>query len=131
MFLLIDNSNDEYLRVVIKLGDKIIVENVAIDGSTGLLDNIDQLLRKNRLTLNELKGVAVVVGQGRFTLTRVAVTLANILAYALHIPVVGALNIKDDWLKKLTIQLSGQYLSARYSAEPNIGTQKIKLATCN
>jgi len=126
MFLLIDNSKDDRLSLVIKAGDINLAGDAPTDDLVGLLENIDKFFKKNRLKINELEGIAVVVGQGRFTLTRIAVTVANTLAYALHIPVAGVMSASEDWVQKLSVQPVGQYISAKYSAEPNIGKPKKK-----
>lgn len=58
-------------------------------GSQVLLPMIVQLLNKNNLTLNDLTAVEVNTGPGSFTGTRVGVTVANTLGFALNLPVNG------------------------------------------
>ena len=129
MFLLINNSDDNQLDVVMRQGEREIAESIKADSGAGLLENIDILFKKHHFKLGDLKGVAVVVGKGRFTLTRIAVTVANTLAYAMRIPVAAIVDSPKDWLNKLSSQPIGRYVSAQYSAEPNIGKQKKKLET--
>lgn len=50
---------------------------------------LEGLLKKAKKRLSDLKGVACVVGPGRFTAVRIGVTFADTLARARGIPVVG------------------------------------------
>jgi tRNA A37 threonylcarbamoyladenosine modification protein TsaB len=67
----------------------------------------------------------VVVGAGSFTSTRVACVVANTFAFVLQIPLL-AISLKQaqnpqKLIPKLLKQKKGNYLSATYSGEPNIG----------
>lgn len=80
------------------------------------------LLAKNGLKLEALSGVAVVVGQGRFTATRVATVTANTLAYSLKIPV-AAVRAFDTALADAALSAAplGRYAHPEYSAAARIG----------
>ena len=56
-------------------------------GSQVLLPMIVKILKKNNLTLKDLTAVEVNCGPGSFTGTRVGVSVANALGFALDIPV--------------------------------------------
>lgn len=91
-----------------------------------LLVILDSFLSKNKKKLSDIAGIAVVVGHGRFTATRIAVTIANTLSYALKIPVVAVLSsnnpeFAENMLKKTK---PGVFVSAKYSGEAHIGGQK-------
>lgn len=126
MLVLIDNSGDG--EIVFFLREKNIwrreVKRTA--GNVSLLENFEQVLSKHKKSVQAVSGIAVVVGLGRFTATRIAVTVANALGYALKIPVV-AVTSADPALaqKKLAKTKPGLYISAKYSAEAHIsGVQK-------
>jgi tRNA threonylcarbamoyladenosine biosynthesis protein TsaB len=93
-----------------------------------LLPSIDRLFKKNKKITADLKGVAVITGPGPFTALRVGITIANTMAFALKISVVG---IKLDEFKntKELIELSyKKFKKAKlkkiaipfYGKEPNI-----------
>lgn len=79
------------------------------DESAKLLPAIRKLLRANRQTFQDLTLLVVVTGPGRFTSTRVAVTVANTLAELLQIPILGI-----DRLQLLAWQ---QWIAARSPAQ--------------
>lgn len=58
-------------------------------GSQVLLPMIVKILKKNKLKFSDLSAIEVNPGPGSFTGTRVGVTVANVLGYALNIPVNG------------------------------------------
>lgn len=91
-----------------------------------LLPAIQNLLSKNNLNLQDLKGIIVFTGEGSFTGLRIGTTVANTLAYSLEIPIVDS--IGKDWLNSGVIKLEktkpGSYVIPRYSSEPNITKPK-------
>ncbi len=123
MYLLIDNSTDQQVVFHYYLDTKWVQADFSLD-KISLIEALDGLLTKKKKTLKDLHGLAVVVGKGRFTATRVATTLANTLAYALVVPVLAV----DSWYENLNNDLAaaprGVYISAKYSAPANIGGQK-------
>lgn len=58
-------------------------------GSQVLLPLINKILKENQMKLVDLSSIEVDLGPGSFTGTRVGVTVANALGYALKIPVNG------------------------------------------
>ena len=58
-------------------------------GSQVLLPMIIKILKKNELDLKDLTAIEVNLGPGSFTGTRVGVSVANALGFALDIPVNG------------------------------------------
>ncbi|MDD2758393.1 MAG: hypothetical protein PHD72_03430 [Patescibacteria group bacterium] len=123
MKLLIDNSLEDQVVFCLSISDgwKKFVFSQTVRPKP-LLVFLEALLSKQKKHLTDLSGVAVVIGRGRFTATRIAVTVANTLAYALAIPVVGVteadFKLVDKKLKQAKI---GVYISAKYSGEANIG----------
>ncbi|MFA6423748.1 MAG: hypothetical protein WCV83_00345 [Candidatus Magasanikbacteria bacterium] len=123
MYLLIDNSLDDKVVFHYCLDTKWVQREFDRTEQI-ILGLLEQLLLEENKQLSDLRGLAVVVGKGKFTATRIAVTIANTLAYSLQIPVVAV----DGWTENLkkNIQASpvGQYVSAQYSAPANIGGVK-------
>lgn len=125
MYILIDNSRDEKITFHFYL-NTIWSQEEFSDNDRDLLENLITSISDQKKQLSDLCGLAVVVGQGKFTATRIATTLANTLAYALKIPVLAV----DSWYKELADDIKatpiGIYVSARYSAPANIGKSKEK-----
>ncbi len=123
MFLLIDPSPQDKVNLFLHLNNNWV--QGSFEASSPLIFSIEEFLGKYKVAVEELKGLAILVGQGRFTATRVAVTVANTLAYALNVP---AIAVKEIDLKNFPSQIAsapaGQYASARYSGPANIGGKK-------
>ena len=127
MYLLVDNSADE--KVIFAYTDGAKWKKVEFirpeNNRVSLLLFLDKLLKKLKYKLSDIGGIAVVVGKGKFTATRIAVTMANTLAYALKIPVIGAVDESGAGLfKKIKTAKPGIYISAKYSAAATIGKRK-------
>lgn len=60
-----------------------------IKASSHLIPLLDELLQKNKITVNDLSFFAVDKGPGAFTSLRVTVTTVNGLAFARQIPLIG------------------------------------------
>ncbi len=68
-----------------------------------LLSRIDEFLNREHLRINDLGGIAVYSGPGSFTGLRIGHSVANALAYGLHIPIVGRTG--NDWARQAVRQL--------------------------
>lgn len=94
MKLFIDTTKREEVKVELwekeKIKDKIIVTQKT--GSQALLPLVVKILKKNKISFEDLSGVNVAIGPGSFTGTRVGIAVANALGYALKIPVNGKLD---------------------------------------
>lgn len=123
MFLLIDNSADEMI-VFHGYVDNSWIQKQYLAQKYSVVGALEQFLRDVNKRLPDLCGLAVVIGKGKFTATRIAVTVANALAYALKVPVLTV----DGWVENLHDRIVempvGQYVSAKYSGEANIGKKK-------
>jgi tRNA A37 threonylcarbamoyladenosine modification protein TsaB len=122
MFMIIDNSEDGKILLTV-LDKKIVQEIVYRSDRPDLLVSLDKAFSKMRAKLKDLKGLGVVVGAGRFTATRLAVTMANTLAYSLNIPVVA---LPKNWdaakaFKNIRQAKPGRYALPKYSGEAHIG----------
>lgn len=129
MFLLIDTSEKDNIQLA--LFDKNILEhqNYSVPNRELLvcIDNEFRVLSSEFL-VKDLEGIMVVVGAGNFTNTRIACVVANTFAYDKQIPLLAIqkeeTNKVQTLISKLLKQKPGHYISATYSAEPNIGKKK-------
>jgi tRNA A37 threonylcarbamoyladenosine modification protein TsaB len=129
MYLLIDPSENNKIHLAL-FDEKVIEHKYYSRRNREILVCIDKLfsgkgIRNKEKGVKNIEGIMVVVGAGGFTSTRVACVVANTFAYVQQIPL---LSIKVEELEKiqklipkLLKQKAGHYLSATYSAEPNIG----------
>lgn len=92
MILYIDTTETKNIVVELKTKEDKTVASLIKDqqrGSQVLLPMIVKILKENKLTLKNISGIEVNPGPGSFTGTRVGVTVANALSFALQIPVNG------------------------------------------
>ena len=123
MFLLLNLSERDLINL--SLFDEKTTCNTSFTGrNKDLLVCIDKFLTKQGLKKENLRGIMVVVGTGGFTSTRISVVIANTFAYILNIPVLAIddkkANDPQKLITKLLKQPIKQYITASYSAEPNI-----------
>lgn len=157
MHLYLDTTDGETIKLALAQGGKVVaVKTVAAKHrqSEKLLREVERLLQKvtvrkvtgsfdssrgrDSLRMTKLlKGIIVTKGPGKFTATRIGVTTANALAYALQIPVAGVTQEEyadvQTWIaagkqalgkKKWSIKLA---VEPQYGGEPNISKPKAKL----
>jgi len=65
---------------------------------------IDTLLQSKQGTLADISGIVVYQGPGSFTGLRIGISVANALAYALSVPIVGAST--DNWIQDGAMRLN-------------------------
>lgn len=91
-----------------------------------LLDQIEKLLARHQAGWAKLTGILVYQGPGSFTGLRIGATVANTVAYACEIPIVGSTS--EDWLNKgldaLQTAKPGRQVLPQYGSEPNISQPK-------
>ncbi len=119
MYLLLDNSDDTEIHFYMSLNNKVVQYDLPFEHKS-LPELLSIILSRVGVGLGDIRGLAVVVGKGKFTATRLAVTFVNTLAFALQIPVVAA-DQSEDWVSKVVAQPVGVYISAQYSGEARIG----------
>jgi len=85
MILSIDSTNN--LKTIIRLGDLELIKEYSKPRDQDVLGLIEQIIKKAKINLKEIKAIKVNVGPGSFTGTRVGVAVANALAFALGIKV--------------------------------------------
>lgn len=127
MYLLIDPSVQDQFTLAF-FDEKQLVTKTVEAKNRVLLQCVDNFLREQQKDAHAVRGIMVVIGEGGFSSTRAAVTLANTFAYALRIPILAA--SKEDVIdpqKKITELIKrapGQYIAPTYSGEPNITKKK-------
>lgn len=124
MYLYIDPSLHDQIHIV--LYRKGEVKEYAVPGrNRELLNTIVSAFDQEKLLVTELEGIAILLGEGGFSSTRIAAVVGNTLAFALHIPIIGVTRehrITSESLSKLfSFAHAGVYISPTYSGEPNIG----------
>ena len=134
MILFINTSQAEEAILMLDDGRRILRHSFAtgFNKTDTLLKHINIFLIKRELEAKDLKGVVVVTGPGPFTSLRIGVVVANTLAYALNIKVVGIKAtefISNDMLvkkgeAKLVKVKSFQIVEPFYGKEPNITKPK-------
>ena len=127
MFLLIDTSGRDQIFLTLFKGEFVEQKKYPVPNRE-LLATIETFLTTNKLSVQDVEGIATVVGVGSFTSTRIATTVANTWAYSKNIPIraVQAEEMANlaSLEKKLTEAVPGIFISATYSGEPNIGKKK-------
>ncbi|EKD67138.1 MAG: hypothetical protein ACD_48C00582G0002 [uncultured bacterium] len=124
MYLMIDTSERDV--IALSLFDKEQKKDVRVTASNReLLQTIDSVLTSENILPEAILGIMVVVGEGSFTSTRLATTLANTFGYVRHIPLLAISKKQAEdpqsMIPSLLEQSSDQYLSATYSGVPNLG----------
>lgn len=103
MILIIDTTKREVIRLGLFCDQKPkFFEFDTADQSADLLPVVEGTLKKNKLSLQDIKKILVNQGPGSFTGVRVGVTVANTLAWTLDIPVLG---YKDGELDETLIKI--------------------------
>ncbi len=126
MYLLINTSEKDEIDIAL-FDDKTIEHKFYSGRNRELLSCIQNVfkIKNSKLKIKNLSGIMVVVGAGSFTSTRVACVVANTFGYVLQIPLlaISKEQAKDPQklISKLLKQPKGQYISATYSGEANVG----------
>lgn len=125
MYLFIDPSQQDSIRLVLFFNN-ISQERVFEVRNRELLSVIVEALDQEHLSLADVEGIVVLVGEGRFSSTRIASVVSNTLSYTLRIPVVAATRGNEPTEATInTFFLAGDthyYITPTYSGEPHIGT---------
>jgi len=87
MKLYIDTSKRE--EITVSLDGEVFKTNSKKQKSQRLLPFIDEVLKKKKLSLNDLTEIEVNTGPGSFTGLKVGVSVAQALGWALNISVNG------------------------------------------
>lgn len=124
MYLLIDGGEKNNITFVF-FTEKMQERKSYARSNREMLQSLEEALTSLNKKQSDIAGIAIVLGVGSFSGTRVATTIANSFAYARDIPVVGITSTEAEDLfgvkEKISSAKKGEYVSALYSAEPHIG----------
>ncbi|MSU75204.1 MAG: hypothetical protein EXS55_01675 [Candidatus Magasanikbacteria bacterium] len=126
MYLAIDTGSPDSVTLYYYDKARSHRRDFSLIGEGSVVRSIEALLTDLEQPLAGLKGVCAVVGHGRWTAIRVAVVVANALAYTLSIPVAAitsAEHIDEAWVI-LSKQPAGKYILPAYNGEARIGSVK-------
>lgn len=132
MKLIIDTTNKEIINLALADDECVLFsKNISakFEQEEKLLSSIEKLLLENKLDQKKLSGIIVVVGPGGFSALRIGLAVANTLAFALDIPIVGlkksefnGLNsLLQQGISKLKNYQGKKIIEPYYDKEPNIG----------
>lgn len=127
MYLLFDLSVKD--TIYLMLFNSNFIEHKKYSGmNRELLSSVDDFLSLQNVEKQDIEGIMVVVGAGSFTSTRIACVVANTFSFVMQIPLLAIGEDKIDGVQDLIPELKkqpkGQYISATYSGEPNLGKKK-------
>lgn len=126
MYVLIDMSVADTIRIVLFSDDGQLLQETQESGNTvALLSVLDASLQQIGCGPDAITGIAVYVGVGTFTSTRIAVTVANTFVYAQQLRACTTTVMDNTDLLQIADQVRkavpGQLISATYSGVPRIG----------
>lgn len=90
--LILDTSDNKRVKVGLKIDSRkyILTEDVKLNRTQVILPLIDRVLKKHSLSIKDLSGIKVNRGPGSFTGLRVGLAIANLISFALKIPINGS-----------------------------------------
>lgn len=122
MYLLVDNSVSGKVQLILAMNNKVVQRQYGLN-TESLLSTIDNFLRAQKISPARISGLAVRIGVGGFTATRVAVTVVNTLAYAWQAKAIPWREGESvaAVIKRFANARPRRYVSATYSGEAHIG----------
>lgn len=89
MILYLDSSSPS-LNIALISEENVISQEIEREGDTSLiaLDEINKLLKSEKIRLNDLDKIILVNGPGSYTGTRICTTIAKTISFCLGIPVI-------------------------------------------
>ena len=126
MYFFLDNTEPaELVFFVSREGSSVREYRHSAEGEGSIQRALEEILVTEHAKLADLFGIAVRVGAGRFTATRIAVVFANLLGYVLQIPIAAVHGPDPKSAFKILLSAPvGRYITAEYSAEPRLGPKK-------
>lgn len=89
MILVISTIDREKISLKLISKEEKIFDFKTDDQSRDLLLFIEKTFKKEKISLQNLKAIVINLGPGSYTGIRVGVTVGNILAWSLNIPIFG------------------------------------------
>lgn len=123
MILFLDTTTDTYVIALATFEGKLLrVKKIVRSARVGdvIFTAVAGFLKKKKP-----ERIIVVIGPGRFSGIRHGMSIANTLAFAWHVPLVGIEKKEKEFLQNmlhraLQQKISSSLLSPRYGQEPNI-----------
>lgn len=103
MVLVIAGQDIRELSVGLSRDGRIVESRTVVASPETYLSTVAESLAGWNVSLDDLDAVAVVTGPGSFTSSRVSVMIANGIAFAKGIPVIGIENSKRSGIGELEI----------------------------
>lgn len=135
MILIINTTPNDHLEIIAaSRKDEFKAKKIPgrFNQAEKLLPAISKLLSEQKIKLEKLRAIGVVIGPGGFTSVRIGVAVANGLGYGLNLPIIGIK--KDEFAdnKKLTQKIYDRVKNLKpaklvmpfYDREPNITKPK-------
>ncbi len=124
MYSLFIDTHYTDLHLALFYNDKVC-EEIKIENakhSECFILSLEQLLKKKRITIDDLSGILVVVGPGSFTGCRIGVVIAKMISYCKNIPVkalsyLQALDLEYDKEVVVGIKDKNGVYGARFSLD--------------
>tara|TARA_B100000959_G_C14685617_1_gene502520 strand:- start:121 stop:546 length:426 start_codon:yes stop_codon:yes gene_type:complete len=129
---ILDRNNGSYL--IFKKGKIIFSYNFILEiGEESILKELDIFLKKNKILLNNIKGLILLIKESSLTQVKVIFIIINTLGWNLNIPVVCKFYFFKDFkellpnlINKIENNKSFKYLDIKYKQKPNITLSKNK-----
>ena len=122
--LVIAGQDIRELSVGLSKDGKIVETRTIVSSPETYLRDVAQALADWTIALDDLNAIAVVTGPGSFTSSRVSVMIANGIAFAKGIPVIGIPNVERADFATLTIPTTlpsiDQFAVPIYDRPPHI-----------
>ena len=124
--ILIFKINKDSLDLKLVKTVEVVTKSIKIDKNI-LLNETVRWLKEQSVKLNQLQAIAVLYSPASFSLLRAVTSIANTLAWSLHLPVykIKADKVDDlDLAKALKVKLKSKttpsFITPEYYKDPNI-----------
>lgn len=89
--LIIDTSDNKEISISLRVGGKEFIKKKKVDKTQaqGTLPLIEEILKKQKVSLKDINAIEVSTVPGSFTGIRVGLSIANALVFVLKVPVNG------------------------------------------
>lgn len=121
-YLCLDSATTAHQVVFTFFSDVTVQETYHIENGATVLSLLDTFFLNKNIARTDVSGIAVVVGVGSFTTVRLAVTLANTLAFTWGVPCIDVLPDEiNDVVARCASTPIGHYALPRYSHNARLG----------
>lgn len=137
MILIINTTPADHLEIILaNKKDDFKVKKIPgrFNQAEKLLPAVSKLLAAQKIKMEKIRAIGVVIGPGGFTAVRIGVAVANGLAYGLNLPIVGIK--KDEFADNAELVANiferangakpAKLVMPFYDREPNITMAKVR-----